>query len=201
MAPSSRKKPVEADDGGGAPEWMVTFCDCMTLLLTFFVLLLSFATFHKETMPRLGVSFSEALPALGLSRNEQRDSLWDKMSSDETVRQKEGSETRTSDTTQSSNFMREKRALDFRNLKVFSAPSEAFFLGARGGDFQPGHAGARCLGGFSSLSASAGGHQRKRAGRQCRVGIEPGRGSPELSGRTKGAGSEIFQSDRIEYDA
>jgi chemotaxis protein MotB len=129
MAPSSRKKPVEADDGGGAPEWMVTFCDCMTLLLTFFVLLLSFATFHKETMPRLGVSFAEALPALGLSRNEQRDSLWDKMSSDETVRQKEGSETRTSDTTQSSNFMREKRALDFRNLKVFSAPSEAFFWG------------------------------------------------------------------------
>ena len=32
----------EADEG--APEWMVTFADMMSLLLTFFILLLSFAT-------------------------------------------------------------------------------------------------------------------------------------------------------------
>jgi len=30
--------------GGGAPAWMATFADMMSLLLTFFVLLLSFAT-------------------------------------------------------------------------------------------------------------------------------------------------------------
>lgn len=128
MAQRPRKKPDD-EGGGGAPDWMVTFCDCMTLLLTFFVLLLSFATFHKETMPKLGLSFAQALPAIGLSQSDQKDSMWEKMSSDETVRQTEGSETRTPDSQQSSNFMREKRALDFRNLKVFSVSSETFFWG------------------------------------------------------------------------
>ena len=33
----------EESGSGGAPEWMVTFADLMSLLLTFFVLLLSFA--------------------------------------------------------------------------------------------------------------------------------------------------------------
>ncbi len=33
----------------GAPEWMVTFSDCMTLLLTFFVLMLSFSSFDEKT--------------------------------------------------------------------------------------------------------------------------------------------------------
>jgi len=33
-----------SDDGGGAPAWMATFGDLMSLLLTFFILLLSFAS-------------------------------------------------------------------------------------------------------------------------------------------------------------
>ena len=32
----------------GAPDWMVTFADLMSLLLTFFVLLLSFSTMSEE---------------------------------------------------------------------------------------------------------------------------------------------------------
>ena len=123
-------KPAE-DEGGGCPEWMVTFCDCMTLLLTFFVLLLSFATFDKETLPQLGQSFAQALPAIGLSIGERQDSMWKKMSTDESVRQTEGSETPTPVKQQTSNFMREKRPLDFRNLKVFSIASDQFFY-ARG---------------------------------------------------------------------
>jgi len=35
-------------DGGGAPAWMATFGDLMSLLLTFFILLLSFATMDIE---------------------------------------------------------------------------------------------------------------------------------------------------------
>ena len=34
---------ASSDEGGGAPEWMVTFGDLMSLLLTFFILLLSFS--------------------------------------------------------------------------------------------------------------------------------------------------------------
>lgn len=36
-------KPKKAQGGGGAPAWMATFADMMSLLLTFFILLLSFA--------------------------------------------------------------------------------------------------------------------------------------------------------------
>ena len=41
-------KQVVPDEDPGAPEWMVTFSDCMTLLLTFFVLLLSFSSFDDD---------------------------------------------------------------------------------------------------------------------------------------------------------
>ena len=45
--PLERKQP-EPEQQAGAPEWMVTFSDCMTLLLTFFVLLLSFSSFDDR---------------------------------------------------------------------------------------------------------------------------------------------------------
>lgn len=127
----ARKERPAEEETGGCPDWMVTFCDCMTLLLTFFVLLLSFATFDKETLPQLGQSFAQALPSIGLSVGEQKDSAWNKMSTDETVKQTEGSETPTDAKQKTSSFMREKRPLDFRNLKVFSIASERFFY-ARG---------------------------------------------------------------------
>ena len=44
MAP--KKKPEEQEPG--APGWMTTFADLMSLLLTFFVLLLSFSTMEEK---------------------------------------------------------------------------------------------------------------------------------------------------------
>jgi len=55
------KKQAESDEAQGAPEWMVTFSDCMTLLLTFFVLLLSFASFDNGVFSDLKIIYSEAL--------------------------------------------------------------------------------------------------------------------------------------------
>ena len=52
-------KRVEPEEPAGAPEWMVTFSDCMTLLLTFFVLLLSFSSFDDS-------AFSDVTRAIGL---------------------------------------------------------------------------------------------------------------------------------------
>jgi outer membrane protein OmpA-like peptidoglycan-associated protein len=40
-----------------------------------------------------------------------------------------GTETRTNAAESSTNFMREKKPLDFRNLKVFSVRSDSFFWG------------------------------------------------------------------------
>jgi len=51
------KKPKKSSGGGGAPEWMVTYSDLVTLLLTFFVLLLSMANMDQ-------VKFSAAAGSL-----------------------------------------------------------------------------------------------------------------------------------------
>ncbi len=51
------KKPKKDEGGGGAPEWMVTYSDLVTLLLTFFVLLLSMANMDQ-------VKFSQAAGSL-----------------------------------------------------------------------------------------------------------------------------------------
>lgn len=51
------KKAKKSDGGGGAPEWMITYSDLVTLLLTFFVLLLSMANMDQ-------VKFSAAAGSL-----------------------------------------------------------------------------------------------------------------------------------------
>ncbi len=50
--PDRRVQP-DQDDSQDVPAWMTTFSDCMTLLLTFFVLLLSFSSFDKVKYSRL----------------------------------------------------------------------------------------------------------------------------------------------------
>jgi len=53
-----RRKAKKGDDGPSA-DWLVTFCDCMTLLLAFFVMLLSFSSFDPEVMNRLQGGFEQ----------------------------------------------------------------------------------------------------------------------------------------------
>lgn len=57
MAGKRKQKSSEGEGGGGAPGWMVTFGDLMSLLLTFFVLLLSFSSIQQ-------VEFEKALGSL-----------------------------------------------------------------------------------------------------------------------------------------
>ena len=64
-----RKKQAVPDEVPGAPEWMVTFSDCMTLLLTFFVLLLSFSSFDENFFERLRVSFAKELHSVHMSKS------------------------------------------------------------------------------------------------------------------------------------
>jgi len=124
----TKDKSVE-EEVGGAPEWMATFSDCMTLLLTFFVLLLSFATFEDDTLPMLGYSFAQAMPSVGLSSLSDKESFWEKQETRDSVNQTKGTETRSTATEMTSNFMKEKKPLDFRNMKVFTVPSNQFFYG------------------------------------------------------------------------
>ena len=59
-----RKKKAAA----GAPEWMVTYGDMMTLLLCFFVLLLSFSTISEKDFEKALMSLKGALGVLAKER-------------------------------------------------------------------------------------------------------------------------------------
>lgn len=61
---------VKEDPPAGAPAWMITFSDCMTLLLTFFVMLLSFSSFDEASLKRLqGALNFKSAPTISLNRD------------------------------------------------------------------------------------------------------------------------------------
>ncbi len=59
--PRDKPKNGEGDDEGGSPEWMTTFGDMMTLLLTFFVLLYSMSEIDEESFEVALTSLREGL--------------------------------------------------------------------------------------------------------------------------------------------
>lgn len=119
----------EEESPPGAPEWMLTFSDCMTLLLTFFVLLTSFATFDDKIIPNLGEACNRAISGIGLGGHTVEKTILPKDISPNEPLQEKGSDVRTKAQSPKNNFMREKKPLDFRNLKVFTVDSEKIFWG------------------------------------------------------------------------
>ncbi len=65
QAPPEKKCP-KCDCSGGAPAWMVTFSDLVTLLLTFFVLLLSMANMEEIKFAEASASIRSAFGAHSL---------------------------------------------------------------------------------------------------------------------------------------
>lgn len=66
MSEKKQRREKPSDDGGGpsAPFWMVTYSDMVTLLLTFFVMLLAMANF--EEVGRVDAVFESIRLALGV---------------------------------------------------------------------------------------------------------------------------------------
>lgn len=65
----ARKKPA---GGGGAPEWLVTFADLMSLLVCFFVLIISFSIQDKQKMQIVAGSMKDAF---GVKETSKRDGI------------------------------------------------------------------------------------------------------------------------------
>ena len=63
MAELMRKKSGDDEGQKGAPGWMVTFADLMTLLLTFFIMLVAMSTMQEE---RIKVALGSLRGALGV---------------------------------------------------------------------------------------------------------------------------------------
>ena len=58
---SRRDDKGSSSGGGGAPTWMLTYADTITLLMTFFVLLMTFASIDKKKFQALAGALQEML--------------------------------------------------------------------------------------------------------------------------------------------
>ena len=123
------KKVVEEDEMAGAPEWMVTFSDCMTLLLTFFVLLLSFSSFDNKVFRRLKVIYSTALTSITPTRYSNRDAFTHIPPVKYEYEIDEGSEKPTFLSKPLDGLMNEQEHTNFQKGMVFLAPSNNLFWG------------------------------------------------------------------------
>jgi chemotaxis protein MotB len=62
------KRKSRGSEGGGIPEWMVTFADLMTILVVFFVLLISFSIQDKEKLQVVAGSMRDAFGVQDVER-------------------------------------------------------------------------------------------------------------------------------------
>ena len=122
-------KQEKREEPAGAPEWMVTFSDCMTLLLTFFVLLLSFSSFDKNIFRTLKVIFNKQWPSVGSEQRKDKRAFLAAYQIEPTDDLDGGSEKPTLEKGMEDNLKRETEPADFRRRKVFMIPSSRIFWG------------------------------------------------------------------------
>ncbi len=121
-------KPQESDEAPGAPEWMVTFSDCMTLLLTFFVLLLTFSSFDDRVFRNLKVVYARAFTNVSLATRSDRDAVLDMPPVKVVVELDKGSETQTTTRGEQENLMRESDPVNLsRGLALLISSKEIFW--------------------------------------------------------------------------
>ena len=123
------KKHVEEDAPSGAPEWMVTFSDCMTLLLTFFVLLLSFSSFDNRVFWSLKIIYCKALTNISPFPQSNRDSFQHLRPIKYLEELDKGSEKPTLENGKKDGLLEETQSDDFHKLKVFIISSKKIFWG------------------------------------------------------------------------
>ncbi|MHC4294588.1 MAG: flagellar motor protein MotB [Planctomycetota bacterium] len=151
MAAGNQSRVQESDTPAVAP-WMMTFCDCMTLLLTFFVLLLTFSSFDDVTLDKLGGAFSNiSMESIFPHKRTIQDSLIPPTEAP-IDRTQEGSERPTTDEIkETENPKRMKEIFDksaYRDRKIIKIPSDKLFY-ARGSSLTVnGRAHLKVLGSF-----------------------------------------------------
>lgn len=123
------QKPRESDEAPGAPEWMVTFSDCMTLLLTFFVLLLTFSSFDDRVFRNLKVIYAKSFTNISLERRSDRDAVLNVPPIKHIIELTKGSEKPTSIRGSKDNLMRATPPVDINRGMAFLLSSERLFWG------------------------------------------------------------------------
>jgi chemotaxis protein MotB len=126
-----RKRPP-SEEGPSAPLWMVTFSDCMNLLLTFFVLLVTFSSYDTDVLTDLGSAFSRVFPGISFnpaSTELDKSALLPSTQLTAVEAHAEGSEKPTLARGPEDNIKPMTQTADFRTRKAFFADSMAIFWG------------------------------------------------------------------------
>jgi chemotaxis protein MotB len=123
------RKKIEPEENAGAPEWMVTFSDCMTLLLTFFVLLLSFSSFDRDSPIDIAESIGIQSPMPDNKTGSKSVSLATITRAKKIEEIAKGSKTPTLSDKAIGNITKKRRLTDYQRQKVFSIPSKEIFAG------------------------------------------------------------------------
>lgn len=63
----AKEKPPEPDSSGDIPDWFMTYSDVITLLMTFFILLLTFASNEPEQFERMKTTMFSATGGTGIA--------------------------------------------------------------------------------------------------------------------------------------
>ncbi|HBG26616.1 MAG: hypothetical protein A2Y10_04745 [Planctomycetes bacterium GWF2_41_51] len=122
------RKPQAEEGDPGAPEWMVTFSDCMTLLLTFFVLMLSFSSFDEKVIVKWNSIFAKRF-SLNQTTFIDRDSVVASEAFKEVEDYQKGSEKPTLATGRENNLVKEAKTPNYNDRKVFIISSDKVFYG------------------------------------------------------------------------
>jgi len=124
-----REQEPEPEHAKGAPEWMVTFSDCMTLLLTFFVLLLSFSSFDEAVYWKLKIIYSTALSAIMPTKLSNREALNRQIELKVAQEIEKGSEKPTLDEGLKNTLLKEQGPAELDIGRVILTPSSKLFWG------------------------------------------------------------------------
>lgn len=128
MAEPERKARSRQEDQGCSQKWLLSYGDCMTNLMTFFVLLVSFSSFDDKQFRKVSNSFTNAFPSLWVSkaRSPKEAIVPPRPTADELPR---GSERFVKDGDTAGNLKEQMAFADFENKKVFLIQSEQMFWG------------------------------------------------------------------------
>lgn len=122
-----KKKAESEEQPQGAPEWMVTFSDCMTLLLTFFVLLLSFSSFDDKVFWSLKIIYCNVFTNISPDPQSNRDAFKHLKPIKYLEQLDRGSEKPTLKRIDKDGLVEETEPEDFQNRKVFIVSSKKIF--------------------------------------------------------------------------
>ena len=129
-------RPPPEDAPQGAPKWMVTFSDCMTLLLTFFVLLLTFSSFDNKTFYKATTSLAKAFPTINVSGKRNQNSVIRRDAITFELENPKGSESPTEGGTKVGYAKENSDTINFEDRKVFLIQSDKIFV-KQGNRFSP----------------------------------------------------------------